>query len=65
MYLEESAKNYAKVHAGASGFVDAMLRYGNQKKRLEGWTYLDYAYAMDHLDEELMTKFGYKYPGWN
>jgi hypothetical protein len=65
MYLEESAKNYAKVHAGASGFVDAMLRYGNPKKRLEGWTYLDYAYAMDHLDEELMTKFGYKYPGWN
>eukprot|EP00956_Cyclotella_meneghiniana_P019180 scaffold32705_cov76-Cyclotella_meneghiniana.AAC.2 len=64
VYLEESAKDYAKVHAGASGFVDAMLRYGNPEYRLEGWTNLDYEYAMDELDGELMTKFGYKYPDW-
>jgi hypothetical protein len=65
MYLEESAKNYAKVHAGASGFVDAMLRYGNPDRRLDGWTKMDYDYAMDNLDEELMNKFGYQYPEWN
>ena len=64
MYLEESAKSYAKVHAGASGFVDAMLRYGNPDRRLEGWTEADYQYVMNHLDEELMAKFGYKYPEW-
>lgn len=64
IYLETSAKDYAKVHAGASGFVDAMLRYGNPDKRLEGWTNLDYNYAMDELDGDLMTKFGYKYPDW-
>lgn len=64
LYLEESAKNYAKVHAGASGFVDAMMRYGNPHKRLEGWTEADYDYVVDHLDEKLMDKFGYKYPEW-
>ena len=62
MYLEESAKNHAKVHVGVSGFMDAMLRYGNPKKQLQGWTYLDYASVMDHLDEELMTKFDNRYP---
>lgn len=65
MFLEDSAKNYAKVHAGASGFVDAMLRYGNPDRRLEGWTRSDYDYAIENLDEELMEKFGYQYPAWD
>ena len=65
MYLEESAKNYAKVHAGASGYVDAMLRYGNPKKRLEGWTREDYSYALEKLNGELMETFGYRFPDWN
>ena len=64
VYLEESAKSYAKVHSGASGFVDAMLRYGNPDMRLEGWTAIDYKYAMENLDGELMSKFGYLYPDW-
>jgi hypothetical protein len=64
-YLEESAKGYSDVHSGANGFLESMIRYGNPVKRLEGWTYNDWKYAMDHVDERLMKKFGYRFPSWD
>ena len=64
VYLVESAKEYAKVHSGLSGFVEAMIRYGNPDKRLEGWTHADFNYARMNLDRRLMQTFGYEYPYW-
>ena len=60
-FLEESAKKVG-AHAGANGFLDALLRYGNPDKRLEGWTIRDWEYARDYLDRNLMEKFSYRFP---
>ncbi|KAL7522391.1 hypothetical protein ACHAWX_007075 [Stephanocyclus meneghinianus] len=64
-YLEQSAKVNNGTHAGANGLVSSILRYGNPKLRLEGWTKLDYDYTQEHLDQDLMDKYGYIRPVWN
>lgn len=63
-YLEDSAKPDRGTHAGANGLVSSIIRYGNPKMRLEGWTKLDYDYAQEHLDQRLMHKYGYSTPVW-
>ena len=62
-YPEDSAKN-ATGHEGSSGLVSALLRYGDARKRMEGWTKEDWEYARDTLDGGLMSKYGYSQPAW-
>ena len=62
-YVEDSAKN-SKFHPGSNGLLNAMIRYGDPKKRLEGWSKEDWEYARDHLDQKLMNKYGYSRPAW-
>jgi hypothetical protein len=64
-YLEESAKGKNGTHAGANGLVSAILRYGNPRLRLEGWTKEDYSYTEEHLEHDLMKRYGYTRPVWN
>ena len=63
-YKEDSAKPDKGTHKGANGLVASILRYGNPKFRLEGWTKEDYDYAQEHLDKDLMEKYGYTTPEW-
>ena len=62
-YVEDSAKN-SKFHPGSNGLLNAMIRYGDPKKRLEGWSKEDWDHARDHLDQKLMNKYGYSHPAW-
>lgn len=63
-FKEDSAKPDKGTHKGANGLVSSILRYGNPKLRLEGWTKGDYDYAQEHLDKDLMEKYGYTTPVW-
>ena len=63
-YPEDSAKDAAAGHEGSNGLLNALIRYGNPGKRLEGWTKKDWEYAGGHLDWDLMDRYGYSHPGW-
>lgn len=64
-FKEDSAKPDKGTHKGANGLVSSILRYGNPRLRLEGWTKMDYDYAQEHLDKDLMRKYGYSTPEWD
>ncbi|KAL7536039.1 hypothetical protein ACHAXR_006879 [Thalassiosira sp. AJA248-18] len=63
-YPEESAKDAQAGHVGSNGLMNALIRYGDPGKRLEGWTKKDWEYAQNDLDWDLMDKYGYSRPGW-
>jgi len=62
LYPMDSAKPDEGTHAGSNGLTEALIRYGDPKKRMEGWTREDWNYARDHLDEGLMERYGYSWP---
>mmetsp|Transcript_11386 Transcript_11386/g.20214 ORF Transcript_11386/g.20214 Transcript_11386/m.20214 type:complete len:375 (-) Transcript_11386:9-1133(-) len=63
-YPEESAKHGLVGHTESNGLMNALIRYGDPGKRLEGWTERDWEYASVHLDRGLVDKYGYSRPEW-
>lgn len=51
-----------KMKREATGYISALIKYGNPKTRLKGFTPQDVQYASHYLDKELMKMFGYKVP---
>ena len=60
--LEESAEQGLVGHTESNGLMNALIRYGDPGKRLEGWTERDWEYVSDHLDRGLIDKYGYSRP---
>ena len=45
-----------------TGYVDALIKYGNPTTRFLGHSPHDLQYAAHYLDREMMEAFGYQYP---
>jgi hypothetical protein len=63
--IEESAKRGVGAHGDFSqrtGYVDALIKYGDKKTRIQEMSDLDLDYAKKNLDPELMGFFGYQHP---
>ena len=45
-----------------TGYVDALIKYGNPATRFQGHSPHDLQYAAHYLDREMMEAFGYQYP---
>jgi hypothetical protein len=62
-YVTGSAKKGASHGKEKTGYIDAIIRYGNDRgDRWKGMTEADLRYAQEHLDPTLMALFGYHYP---
>mmetsp|Transcript_20997 Transcript_20997/g.29187 ORF Transcript_20997/g.29187 Transcript_20997/m.29187 type:complete len:200 (-) Transcript_20997:1183-1782(-) len=44
------------------GYVEAIIRYGNEKERINGISQTDQEYATNTLRKDMMAYFGYKNP---
>lgn len=70
-YIVNSAKKGKTAHGAISlrtGFVDAMMKYGNLKERYKGYdSSYDLKYVRDHIDTDLMEMMQYSTidPLWN
>lgn len=61
-YVVDSAKKGLGAHGKIrTGYIDAIIKYGSERNRYNGWHPEDLAYAREHLDPTLMEQFGYKY----
>ena len=69
-YVVNSAKKGLAAHGAMhlrTGFVDALVKYGNLKKRYKDWnSKSDLEYVKDHISQSLMEKMNYKSidPSW-
>jgi hypothetical protein len=64
-YVTESAKHGTSAHGKLSvrtTYVDALVKYGTERGRYDGYEPGDLRYAARHLDRELMRLFHYKSP---
>lgn len=63
-YILNSAKRGEHAHGKErTGFVDAIIKYGSEKKRYESYkTAFDLEYIRDHVNHQLMNLLGYNYP---
>jgi hypothetical protein len=62
-YIVESAK-VGSAHGpekAKTSYVDAIVKYGTEKSRYDGFEPADLAYLRKHLNANLMQLFGYKY----
>ncbi|KAG7368441.1 hypothetical protein IV203_031184 [Nitzschia inconspicua] len=59
-YIVESAKKGIGAHGKVrTGFVDALVRYGTELKRYNGYNEEDLAFVRDNIDNEIMSLMGY------
>lgn len=63
-YVVESAKKGAAHGSEKTGYLNAIIRYGNDMGQWEqgGMTDADRTFATEHLDRQLIKLFGYKFP---
>jgi hypothetical protein len=62
MYQVDSAKKGKGAHGNVrTGYVDAIIKYGSERHRYNGYFPEDLKYAREHLDVAMMQEFGYKY----
>ena len=61
-YIAESAKRGHAHGTEKTSYVDALIKYGTEAGRYNGFESPDLEYARAHLDPELMGLFGYKFP---
>mmetsp|Transcript_5754 Transcript_5754/g.8461 ORF Transcript_5754/g.8461 Transcript_5754/m.8461 type:complete len:180 (+) Transcript_5754:687-1226(+) len=59
-YITDNAKAGQKIHEGASDLLSAVMRYGDEAKRVEGFTDEERSYAERALNKDLVDKFDYK-----
>jgi hypothetical protein len=59
VYVTESAKKGAAHGKTKTSYVDALIKYGTEAGRYDGFERADLEYARNHLDPELMRLFGY------
>lgn len=61
-YVVDSAKKGLGAHGSVrTGYIDAIIKYGSERHRYNGYHPEDLIYAREHLDPALMEDFGYKY----
>jgi hypothetical protein len=64
-YIQNSAKKGTPGAHGKDGektsFIDAIVKYGKETSRLDGFTADDIAFARSHLNLKLMDLFGYPF----
>jgi len=63
-YIVNSAKKGEEAHGkDRTGFVDAIVKYGSDKKRYQSYNFpSDLEYIRDNLDSELFQLMGYQIP---
>lgn len=61
-FIVDSAKKGAAHGKEKTSYVDALVKYGTEAGRYEGFEAADLEYARKHLDPDLMRLFGYHYP---
>lgn len=63
-YIVNSAKKGEHAHGKErTGYVDAIVKYGSDKKRYESYHVpSDLEYIRDNVDSELLTLMGYRAP---
>lgn len=62
VYQVDSAKKGVGAHGNVrTGYVDAIIKYGSEKMRYNGYQPQDLKYARETLDKSMMEEFGYKY----
>lgn len=61
-YVVDSAKKGKGAHGKVrTGYIDAIIKYGSDRNRYNGYGKADLKYAREHLDETMMREFGYQY----
>ena len=61
-YVVDSAKKGLGAHGKVrTGYIDAIIKYGSERNRYNGYHPEDLAYARTHLDETFMEQLGYKF----
>ena len=61
-YVVDSAKKGLGAHGKVrTGYIDAIIKYGSERNRYNGYHPEDLAYARTHLDESFMKELGYKF----
>jgi hypothetical protein len=61
-YVVDSAKKGAGAHGSIrTGYIDAIIKYGSERHRYNGFHPEDLKYAREHLDPAMMEDFGYKF----
>ena len=61
-YVVDSAKKGIGAHGKIrTGYIDAIIKYGSERNRYNGFHPDDLKYAREHLDSVMMEEFGYKY----
>ena len=62
-YVLGTAKKGTRAHGTVrTGFIDALIKYGNPEKRGAKFTDRDLEYTREHLDPKMMEIFGYQHP---
>ena len=58
----DSAKKGLGAHGKIrTGYIDAIIKYGSERNRYNGYHPEDLAYARTHLDESFMKELGYRF----
>ena len=61
-YVVDSAKKGTGAHGKVrTGYIDAIIKYGSERNRYNGYHPEDLAYARTHLDAGFMEELGYKF----
>lgn len=61
-YIVDSAKKGDAHGQQKTSYVDALVKYGTEAGRYNGFDAPDLEYAAEHLDSNLMRLFGYRLP---
>jgi hypothetical protein len=60
-YVVDSAKKGIGAHGSIrTGYIDAIIKYGSDRHRYNGYHPEDLEYARKNLDKTMMEEFGYK-----
>ncbi len=62
MHLSRGAAKSGLSHTGSNGLLQAIVKYGSAKHRLDGMTAEDVKFANENARTELMELFAYSYP---
>lgn len=61
-FIVDSAKHGNKAHGKErTGYIDALVKYGTEAGRYNGYDTADLEYARKYLNPDLMAKFKYKF----
>lgn len=61
-YVVDSAKKGTGAHGKVrTGYIDAIIKYGSERNRYNGFHTADLKYTREHLDEGFMKELGYKF----